>query len=294
MNLKDLIAPAWRHSNPEIRLRAIQKNKYDEIILCQIIKNNREEKEIIFAAINQLTNVPLCEKLFIEVYGSNAEEIRKNLLRKIVDEQRISTLYRDIRKKGGLSFLEIALEMRLFEIWKEQIEKTKDPKALINIIEKSASYVQGSYVSVGAYQVVENAIQKVTDLPMLASWVEKEFLSKRKLHYSIRNGLFERLKQDDARDFFDNITNIELLLILYKGGKPTLGLGAEARLKNLGKKVRVEERVEERKCSSCGGAGGGDVRVPYTDHDWQWEKCEPCKGTGQETNHIKEYFVENI
>jgi Zn finger protein HypA/HybF involved in hydrogenase expression len=102
------------------------------------------------------------------------------------------------------------------------------------------------------------------------------------------------LKRQDSEKFFSTIDNTELLLFLYKIGETALVSGVEKRLSQMGKKIRVEEYDKEGKCSSCNGAGRGDVRVPYTDRDWEWERCEHCNGTGRELFHLKAYFIENI
>jgi len=294
MKLNDLFVPAWRHSNPKVRLKAIEKNHYDENILTRIIETQNEEMDVVFAAIDKLQNLALCEKLFLNVYGNHADEKRKRILQKITDEQQIHNIYWDIRKKGGKSFLEIALEQRLFERWETAVEQTTDTDALVVIAQKSLNHFQGSYVSSGSYQIACNAIEKITDLEKLSAWVQGQFASTQQLHYSVRNGLLERLKQKDSEKFFSKINDTGLLLYFYKSGETSLLSGAEKRLSGMGNKIRVEEYDKEGKCSSCDGSGGGDVRIPYTDNDWEWEKCEHCNGTGRETFHIKEYFIESL
>jgi hypothetical protein len=294
MKLKDLFVPAWKHSNPNVRLKAIEKNNYDENILSCIIKNTDEEIDVAFAAIDKLQNPELCEKLFQTVYGKNADEKRKKILQKITDEKRIHNIYWKIRNSGGKSFLEIDLEERLFEIWKSEVEQTHDTDTLIAIAKKSLNHIQGSYKSCCSYGITHDAIKKIPDLKKLSAWVLSQFALNQELHYSILNGLSERLKQKDSGKFFSTIDNTELLIFLYKNGGTALASGVEKRLSQMGKKIRVDEYDKEGKCSSCEGAGGGDARIPYTDNDWKWERCEYCNGTGREIFHIKEYFVESL
>jgi hypothetical protein len=294
MKLNDIFVPAWKHSDPKVRLKAIAKNNYDENILSSIIKNVDEEIEVVSAAIDKLQNLVLCEKLFQSIYGKNEDEKRKRILQKFNDEQHIQKIYWEIRNKGGKSFLEIPLEERLFEIWKSEVEQTHNTDALIAIAQKSLNHYQGSYVSSRSYSVTQDVIEKITDIEKLSAWVQQQFTLSQKLHYAIQNGLSERLKQEDSEKFFSTIDNTELLLFLYKSGEKALVSGVEKRLFQMGKKISVEEYNKEGKCPSCHGAGGGDVRVPYTDHDWEWEKCEYCHGTGRELFHLKEYFIEDL
>lgn len=294
MKLNDFFVPAWKNSDPKVRLKAIEKNHYDENILSCIIKNTDEKIDVVFAAIDKLQNTELCEILFQNVYGKKADEKRKKILQKISDEQHILKIYWKIRNSGGKSFLEIVLEQRLFELWETAVEKTIDTDALIAIAQKSLNHIQGSYVSSGSFSIARIAIKKISDLEKLSAWIQNQFASTKELHYAILDGLSERLKQKDSEKFFSTIDNTELLLLLYKSGGTALVSGVEKRLSQMGKKIRVDEYDKEGKCSSCEGAGGGDARIPYTDNDWKWERCEYCNGTGREMFHIKEYFIENL
>jgi hypothetical protein len=294
MKLNDLFVPVWKHSDPQVRIKAIAKNNYDEDILSAIIKNADEEIDVVYAAIDKLQNREQCEKLFLNIYGKNGDEKRKKILQKLTDENRIHTIYWEIRNKGGKSFLEIPLEERLFEIWKSEVEQIQNTDELIAIAQKSLNHFQGSYKSSGSYSITREAIKKIPDLKKLSAWVQQQFALKQELHYSIQNGLSERLKQQDSEIFFSTIDNVELLLFIYKNGEHSLITSIEKRLFQMGKKVRVNEYDKEGNCSSCDGAGGGDARIPYTDNDWKWERCEYCNGTGRELFHLKEYFIEDL
>lgn len=293
MNIKDLFLPLWKRSDPLVRLKAVQMGALNPDVLEEIILNKMEILEIRKAAILSLKDENRSEKLFQNVYGDDSEDLRKQLLENIKDEQRIRSLYFKIRKEGGKSFLEVALELRLFEIWDAQVDQTEDSGLLLEIAQKARTYTMGSYVSCQVYAVVEKAIARVTDFHKLAEWFLKEFKATRELHYSIRDGLYQLSKKSQPDFIFAHISDFDYLGYCVIRGEKEWALAAERRILKLGKKIVIEEKKIHRKCSSCNGSGGGNVRVPYTDRDWEWAKCESCKGTGVETVTKKAFRFEN-
>ncbi len=293
VNIKDLFIPSWKRSDPLVRLKAVQTGALNPDILEEIILNKEETLEIKKAAVLRLKDENRSEKLFQNVYGDDSQDLRKQLLKNIMDEQRIRSLYFKMRKEGGKSFLEVPLELRLFEIWEDQVAQTDDSGLLLEIAQKARTYTMGSYVSCQVYTVVEKAIAKITDFHKLTEWFLKEFKTTKELHYSIRDGLYELSKKTQPDFIFAHINDLDYLGYSFMRGEKEWALAAERRIFKLGKKIMIEEKKIRRKCSSCNGSGGGDVRVPYTDRDWEWEKCESCKGTGVETVTKKEFRFEN-
>ena len=294
MNIKDFFLPAWKNSNPSTRIKAIQEDKVEPNILENIILDMNEIPDVRKAAALKLKKSYDCERIFQKIYGNESEEIIQILLRNISDEERIRFLYQEIRKAGGKSFLEVPLELRLFEIWEDQVNQTEDSGILLNIAHKARFYPLGSYVSCRAYGIVEKALAKITDFYLLTEWFMKEFKSSKELHYSIRNGLYAISKKSQPDFIFAHIEDLDFLAYSVIQGEKEWALAAKKRILKLGKKIVIEEIKMIQECTSCKGSGGGDVRVPYTDNDWEWEECKSCKGRGEMIRIKKEYHFEDI
>ena len=289
MSLSDLFKPAWKHSNPDIRLKAVQKTVTSPEVLSEIIRNTHEHHEIRKAAIEKLGDKNVAEILFYEVHGECSEELRKLLLRYISNEQKIREMYTYVRRKGGLSFLEIVLEQRLFEIWDEAVASAETDSALVAIAQNARKYPQGSYVSSGAYGIAQQAVSKITNLHVICELLYSDYKYGNEIHYSYRNGLAENPHASGNDALFEYNNDLDFLVRCIRYQNKALLKPAEKRLADLGKKVIIEERTITRDCSSCHGSRGGDVRVPYTDNDWAWEQCDICNGSGKETIKEKEY-----
>lgn len=66
-------------------------------------------------------------------------------------------------------------------------------------------------------------------------------------------------------------------------GRVTAGDSARSVAEDYGVPVRFVGRIcreysAPAACASCNGEGGGMVR---SGEEWDWEPCEPCRGTGQ-------------
>ncbi len=292
MKFSDFFKPSWKRSDPGIRLKAVHKITAHEI-LTVIIKNSNELFEIRKTAVERLNDTTLAESLFYDIYGDMSEEIRTLLLKYITSEQKIQEMYFSVRKKGGLSFLEIVLEQRLFDIWYEKIDATSDNNILLSIAKNARHYPMGSYVSCFTYGIVAKAVGKITDALMLAELLMNEYKQTNAIHYSYRDGLSANTSDTVKTSLMAHIIDIDFLVQCIKYSNSLLTPLAERRLTELGKMLLMEEKTVTRKCSSCHGARGGNARVPYTDRDWAWEECSSCQGTGEETVTQKEYRIVN-
>lgn len=92
------------------------------------------------------------------------------------------------------------------------------------------------------------------------------------------NTIYELTKKLNKRLVFRHFNLVALEKILNREDYVN---EVEERLPDFGAMLKKEKLVEYIQCKRCKGSGGGMVRVPYTDRDWEFEDCEDCNGSGK-------------
>lgn len=270
MMLKDL--SVW------IKLQILNNTKNEEKLM-KILLNDKENFEVRKAVIKKLPNNVKIEDLLVKIWGNDSKLLSEELLRKVDDEDIVLHIFNKIHARGTLSYIEGYLQKRMSEIFEERIEKTDDSAKLVSIWDRMLNYDQ-KFSNI--HRVIEKLIAKISDNDILAGKILKIYARSDQIDCYVVKGLVKKLEQKNGfEEFFSRIDDMEFLAYcFYKIRENKLKVPAQNRIRSLGKEIVVAEEKKQITCPSCNGSKGGEVRVKYTDRDWEWEECDRCNGTG--------------